>query len=83
MPVFQATVTVALKPDILDPAGEATSQVLQHLGFSVHDLRIGRHIRFSVAADSLEDANLAAERMAQEVLANPVMETYDVQVAPA
>ena len=80
MPEYQAVVTVTLKPEILDPAGEATAGVLRHMGYTVADLRIGRHIRVVFEAKSREDAVQKAEQMAEELLAHPVMETYQVSV---
>lgn len=83
MPKFQATVTVALKPEILDPAGEATTQVLQHMGYIVEKLRIGRHIDLTIEADDVQAAEDALHKMASDILANPIMETYSVQVLPS
>ncbi|MDA8205927.1 MAG: phosphoribosylformylglycinamidine synthase subunit PurS [Thermaerobacter sp.] len=80
MPRFEATVTVVLKPDILDPAGEATAHVLQHLGYAVEDLRIGRHIHLSLEADDRAQAEKLTREMAEELLAHPIMETYQVSV---
>ncbi len=80
MAEFRATVTVTLKPEILDPAGEATSQVLTHLGYPVNELRIGRHISLVVEADDREAAHRLCQQMAGELLANPIMENYCVQV---
>lgn len=83
MPIFQATVTVTLKPEILDPAGEATTHVLQNMGYQVKGLRIGRHIRLSLEAQDAAAAERLTRQMAEELLANPIMETYQVQVEPS
>ncbi len=80
MPEFHAVVTVILKPEILDPAGEAVKGVLQHMEFPVGDLRIGRHIQLTVDAPDAEEAARLVQRMADEVLANPVMELARVRV---
>lgn len=77
---FEAVVTIELKPEILDPAGEATTRVLQQLGYQVEQLRIGRHITLAVQARDRADAERLASEMAQNLLANPIMEIYQVQV---
>jgi phosphoribosylformylglycinamidine synthase len=81
MPKFAVTVAVTLKPEILDPAGEATQHVLRQLGYLVDNLRIGRHIALTVEADSADEARDRAQAMAEELLAHPVMERYAVEVA--
>lgn len=83
MAQFTVTVTVALKPEILDPAGEATAHVLRQLGYPVGDVRIGRHIRLTLEAASVDEAERQAASMAEELLAHPVMESYGVAVAPS
>lgn len=80
MPKFEATVTVMLKPDILDPAGEATSHVLQQMGYAVRDLRIGRNIQLALEAETLDEAEALTQEMAEKLLAHPVMETYQARV---
>jgi phosphoribosylformylglycinamidine synthase len=80
MPQFDAVVTIELKPDILDPAGEATTRVLQQLGYQVEQLRIGRHITLAIQAQDIQEAARLTGEMAQNLLANPIMETYQVQV---
>ncbi len=80
MPSFRVLVTVTLKPEILDPAGQATHQVLQHLGYAVDNVRIGRIVTLTVEADDANSARGVAERMAQDILANPIMESFECQV---
>jgi len=80
MATYAAVVTVTLKPEILDPAGEATASVLRHLGYSIDAVRIGRHIRLTLEADSYDAALALAERAGSELLANPIMETFVVEV---
>lgn len=80
MPEFHAVVTVTLKAEILDPAGEAVKGVLQHMEFPVSDIRIGRHIQVTVDAPDADEATRLVQQMAEEVLANPVMEKAHVRV---
>lgn len=80
MPSFHVSVTVTLKPEILDPAGQATQQVLHHLGYAVDKVRIGRVVTLTVEADDARGAHTLAERMSQDILANPIMESFECQV---
>jgi phosphoribosylformylglycinamidine synthase len=77
---YRVVVVVMPKPEVLDPAGSATQRVLNQLGYPVEQVRIGKHIEFTVEADSALAAREAAEQMAHRMLANPVMERYRVEV---
>ena len=81
MPAYEVVVDVMLKPEILDPAGQAVVNALPSLGLPpVSELRIGKHVAMSVEADD-EDAALAqATTMAEVLLANPVIEDYRVRL---
>jgi phosphoribosylformylglycinamidine synthase PurS subunit len=79
------TVQIKVMPlkDLLDPQGKAVMGGLQNLGLdSVSDVRIGKHIDLQVEADSKESAMATAENAARKLLANPVMEVYEISVAP-
>jgi len=80
MAQYHMTITVTLKSEILDPAGEATERVLHQMGYAVSHMRLGRHIALTVEAESSADAERLAGQMAHDLLANPVMETYQVRV---
>jgi phosphoribosylformylglycinamidine synthase len=70
-------VDVVLKPEILDPQGQAIARALPRLGFEgVHDVRQGKHFELDVA-EHVDDAEL--HRMAGELLANPVIEEWTVR----
>ncbi len=81
MPAYEVVVDVMLKPEILDPAGQAVVNALPALGLApVSDLRIGKHVEITVDADD-EDAALAeVTRMAEVLLANPVIEDFSVRL---
>jgi phosphoribosylformylglycinamidine synthase len=81
--MFEVTVGVALKEQVLDPAGQSTAHVLQHMGYDVDNLRIGKQIRFQLKAEDFAAAEAQAREMAQKLLANPVMEQYTVAVVSA
>jgi phosphoribosylformylglycinamidine synthase subunit PurS len=75
-------VDVMLKPEILDPAGQAVANALPTLGFApVTSLRIGKHIELEIDAESADAALEQATKMADVLLANPVIEDYAVRLA--
>jgi phosphoribosylformylglycinamidine synthase PurS subunit len=76
--VARVAVDVMLKREILDPQGQAVERALPALGFSgVSDVRIGKHVELTVADG---DAEAAARRVAEALLANPVIEEFSVHV---
>jgi phosphoribosylformylglycinamidine synthase len=79
----KAKVYVTLKPGVLDPQGKAIQHSVELLGFGgISDIRQGKY--FEVALDgslSEETAREAATRMAREVLSNPVIEDYRVEIS--
>ncbi|MER3409374.1 MAG: phosphoribosylformylglycinamidine synthase [Armatimonadota bacterium] len=79
---MRATVRVRPKPGILDPQGEAVLGSLRHLGFPVSQVRVGRLIDVELEATSADEARAQVERMCHELLANPLIETFDVEVEP-
>jgi len=82
--VYRATVRVTLRPSILDPQGKAIRHALHRLGYdAVGEVRAGRLIELTLDAASLEDAERMAREAADKLLANPVMEDFEVEVTPA
>lgn len=79
---MKAKVYVTLKPSVLDPQGKAIQHSVELLGFDgIRDIRQGKY--FEIALDESLDrerARATAERMAREVLANPVIEDYRVEI---
>ena len=79
--MFKATITVRLRQSILDPQGKAAHHALQNLGFdSVDSVRIGKSIELWIKADSSDEAKEQARTACEKLLANPVMEDFDVVV---
>jgi len=76
----RATVLVRPKPGILDPQGEAVGSALGHLGFSVRDARVGKVIDLEVEAADAADAKAQLERMCEQLLANPLIESYEIEL---
>ena len=78
---MRLTVLIRPKTGILDPQGEAVQASLSTLGFSVSRARVGRLVDLVVDSDDPETAKAEVERMCAELLANPLIESYDVVVA--
>jgi phosphoribosylformylglycinamidine synthase subunit PurS len=77
---MKARVLVRPKAGILDPQGEAVESSLRHLGFPVGDARVGRVIDLEVDATNAEEARAQVERMCERLLANPLIESYDIEL---
>ena len=78
---MKATVLVRPKPGILDPQGAAVESSLRQLGFSVADARIGRVVDLEVETRDPNAARAEIERMCEQLLANPLIESYEIEVA--
>jgi phosphoribosylformylglycinamidine synthase subunit PurS len=73
-------VLVRPKDGILDPQGEAVQGSLRKLGFDVRSTRIGRVVDLEVEVDGKGDARSQVERMCAELLANPLIESYEIRL---
>ena len=78
---MRATVLVRPKAGILDPQGEAVESSLRQLGFPVGEARVGRVIDLDVDAATADEARGEIERMCKRLLANPLIESYEIEVA--
>jgi phosphoribosylformylglycinamidine synthase PurS subunit len=78
---MRAVVLVRPKAGILDPQGEAVETSLKHLGFAVDQARVGKVIDLEVSAEDEEAARGEIERMCERLLANPLIESYEIQVS--
>ena len=77
---MKATVLVRPKQGILDPQGQAVESSLRQLGFSVDGARIGRVVDLEVEANDAATARAEVERMCEQLLANPLIESYEIEV---
>ncbi|MDP9307718.1 MAG: phosphoribosylformylglycinamidine synthase subunit PurS [Actinomycetota bacterium] len=77
---MKATVLVRPKPGILDPQGQAVQGSLQQLGFDVDAARVGRVVDLELRDDDREEARAKLERMCDQLLANPLIESYEIQL---
>ncbi len=79
---MKAKVEVFLKPGVLDVQGKAVENALHGLGWTSADrVRVGRVITFDVAGASAEAARGEVEAMCERLLANPVIESWRVEIA--
>jgi len=78
---MKAYVTVGLKPGVLDTAGKAVASALNDLGFaSVTGARVGKVIELELQAQDRAAAEAEVKAMCEKLLANPVIETYRIEV---
>ncbi len=81
---FSVQVHVMPLKELLDPQGKAVLGGLKNLGLaSVEDVRVGKHISLQIEATTEEQARTIAEEASKKLLANPVMEFYEIEVAPS
>ena len=79
--IYQAQIYVTLRPSVLDPAGTAVQAGLSHMGYdNVEQVRIGKYIELRLSAADEEAALNQIERMCTQLLANPTIENYRVDL---
>ena len=84
MSEFQYAVNVLPKPGILDPQGRAVEQSLPHLNVTtVSRVRVGRRVELTVTADSETAALAVVDGLAMEMLSNPLIEAYAIELLEA
>ena len=81
---FRFAVNVTPKAGILDPQGRAVESSLGHLGIDgVSGVRVGRRVELTVAAADETAARVTVERLAGELLSNPLIEAFEVELRQA
>jgi phosphoribosylformylglycinamidine synthase len=84
MSEFRFAVNVLPKPGILDPQGRAVEQSLPHLAVTnVSRVRVGRRIELTVTSDSEAEARGVVDGLAKEMLSNPLIESYALELLEA
>lgn len=74
---YQARIYVTLRPSVLDPQGVAVRSGIQHMGYdNVEEVRIGKYIEMTLSATDETAAKSELDRICDQLLANPVIETY-------
>ncbi|MFZ8994404.1 MAG: phosphoribosylformylglycinamidine synthase subunit PurS [bacterium] len=82
--MLKGVITVMLQPNVLDVQGQAVQGALKHLGFdSVEQVRIGRQIEMILPTEDREAASLQLREMAEQLLANPVIEDFQIDIQEA
>ncbi len=78
---MKATVLVRLKSEVLDPQGDAVRRALGKLGFEgVRGVRVGKLIEIDLDDSAGPDVKARLEKMADEMLANPVIEDFEIKL---
>jgi phosphoribosylformylglycinamidine synthase subunit PurS len=79
----RATVLVRPKHGILDPQGEAVGSSLRELGFAVSAARVGKVVDVELETSDPAAARTELERMCEQLLANPLIESYEIELSAA
>ena len=78
---MKARVFVTLKPSVFDPQGQTIAEALHSMGYTgVGDVRQGKYFELELGAQTSEQARTLASEVASKLLANPVIESYRVEV---
>jgi phosphoribosylformylglycinamidine synthase len=81
MVMVTGKVTVRLKEGVLDPQGQTIQRALQQMGYAgIDQVRAGKTFEFKLQADSPDTAKAQLREMSEKLLANPVIETFHVEV---
>ena len=81
---MRARVFVTLKPSVFDPQGSTIAEALHSLGYSgVSDVRQGKYFELELDVQAGQDATKLASEVASRVLANPVIESFRVELPDA
>lgn len=79
---FIAEIKIMPLAELLDPQGKAITGSLHNLGLkSIENVRVGKQISLSIEASSKEEANQMVERACKQLLANAVMESYEIHIS--
>jgi phosphoribosylformylglycinamidine synthase len=78
---MRARVFVTLKPSVFDPQGRTIAEALHSLGYAgVDDVRQGKYFELDLQTEEASAARTLAAEVADKVLANPVIESYRIEV---
>ncbi len=80
---MRATVVVRPKEGILDPQGQAVESSLRQLGFPVGEARVGRVVDLELESTDAAQARAEVERMCEQLLANPLIESFEIELTEA
>ncbi len=78
---YHSKIYVTLRPSVLDPAGTAVRSGLLQLGYpSVEQVRIGKYIELTLAAENEQEASAQLDQICHQLLANTVIENYRFEI---
>jgi phosphoribosylformylglycinamidine synthase len=78
---MKARVFVTLKPSVFDPQGQTIAEALHSMGYTgIGDVRQGKYFELEVGANTADEARAMAADVADKLLANPVIESYRIEV---
>ena len=80
---MKATVLVRPKPGILDPQGQAVESSLRHLGFAVGEARVGKLVDVELDTDDRDEALTQLQQMCEQLLTNPLIESFAIELEHA
>ncbi|MEP0813049.1 MAG: phosphoribosylformylglycinamidine synthase subunit PurS [bacterium] len=81
---FNVEVFVSPRKDILDPQGKAVESALANIGYrGVSGVRVGKYLAFILEAESEASGKNAVDEMCRKLLANPVVEDFEIKISPA
>lgn len=84
MQTHQAQIYITLRPSVLDPAGTAVRSGLAHMGYdNVAQVRIGKYVEVTLEAEDEASARQQLDRICDQLLANPVIENYRIELKTA
>jgi phosphoribosylformylglycinamidine synthase len=82
--MYKATISITLRPSILDPEGKTVQQALANLGYdAVEQVRMGKQAEVWIDADNEAEARRIATEACENLLANPVTENFDIHLEAA
>lgn len=81
--MYKATISITLRPSILDPEGKTVQHALTNLGYDeVAQVRMGKRAEVWIEAEDEEAARAVATEACEKLLANPVTENFEIQLEP-
>ncbi|HRS01163.1 MAG TPA: phosphoribosylformylglycinamidine synthase subunit PurS [Bacteroidota bacterium] len=81
MKKYQVSIKIMLKRGILDVQGKTVENSLHSIGFeSMQNVRIGKYVQLEIQAESIEQANELVKSACDKLIANPIIEDYDIQI---
>jgi len=81
--MYKATISITLRPSILDPEGKTVQQALTNLGYEqVSQVRMGKQAEVWIEAEEEEEARRVATEACEKLLANPVTEDFEIHLEP-